>query len=90
MGDNAASDTAISSEPDGCARRLSFESAVVVFRPRDDAPDEGYEQQQINGREPGRVVNVEQSDGVEEREPLGVVALPLDDAVGVGASLRKQ
>ena len=60
----------------------------MVLRARDDAADERDEQQDVDRREPGRRVDVEQLQVVEDRREVGVVAEVLRDAVRVGGALR--
>ena len=61
----------------------------VVFDTGDDAAHERGKQQQVDRREPRRQVDVEELEGVEDREQVGIVALPLCHAVGVGHPLRE-
>ena len=59
----------------------------VVLRARDDTSDERDEQQDVDRREPGRRVDVEQLEPVEDRREVGVVGEVLRHAVGIGTAL---
>ena len=77
-------------EPCGRARRPRAQRLEVVLRARDDAADERDEQQQVHRREPGRRVDVEHLEAVEDRREPRVVAEVLGDAVGVARALRHE
>ena len=70
-------------------RRACTQRLEVMLDARDDAPDEGDEQQQVDRGEPRRQVHVEHVHRVEHGEQIGVVGLPLGHAVGVGHPLRE-
>ena len=77
-------------EPRGRAGRPRAHRFEVVLRARDDAADERDEQQDVDGREPRRRVDVEQLEVVEHRREVGVVAEVLRDAVRVARTLRHE
>ena len=71
-------------------RRLGAQGIEVVLGARDDAADERDEQQQVDRREPGRAVDVERLQLVEERREVWVVGEVLGDAVRVARALRNE
>ena len=77
-------------QPGRGLRRRRAERFRMMLDPRDDAADEGDEQQQVDGREPGRAVDVEQLQFVDGGGELGVVVEVLHDAVGVGLALWEE
>ena len=89
-GEQAGAEARHPGQPERRARRLGAKGVEMMLGARDDAADERDEQQQVDGREPRRGVDVEGLQLVEERREVGVVVEVLDDTVRVGAALRHE
>ena len=60
----------------------------MVRGARQDAPNEGNKQQQVDRGEPGGREGVKELQGVENFEELGILSAELNDSVGVTGALR--
>ncbi len=77
-------------QPLGGARRAGAELADELAGARDDAADEGDEQQDVDRGEPHRAVDVEELELLVDRREGGVLVLELLDLEVVDAGLRDQ